>query len=252
MAEEKTETTKPGTITIRKDALWKYSTFALVGILVLGVIFFVLPDKSPTGAVIGAPSQQPNAPPTQQIQIDLSELEDAPSLGDPDAPVVMLEFSDYACPFCNKHHQQTQPLLDQNYIDNGQLRIIFLNFISVGSAEISSAPKCARELGGDDAFWKYHDALYDTIHIQKERPPSVASFERMAVESGVDGNAFMTCLNSGKYIQEVNSETALGRSLGVTGTPGFLVGNEANGFSLLSGAQPFSAFKAIIDAELAA
>src|SRR3989344_6322312 len=102
-------TQKSDTITIKKDALWKYSTFVLLGIVILGVIFFVLPNKSTPGNVVNQPGQLLPSEPTAKITV---ETDGAPIKGDKNAPVELVEFTDYECPFCARHFSQSGSAID--------------------------------------------------------------------------------------------------------------------------------------------
>lgn len=117
--ENKAENT--GTITIRKDAVWKYATFILLAVLILGAIVYMLPD-TPTGNVV-------NNNQGQQLpsRVEASVGDDA-ILGDPNAPVTIIEFSDYQCPFCQRFWSDTLPLIKSEYIDTGKVNFVYRDF----------------------------------------------------------------------------------------------------------------------------
>lgn len=236
------------TLTIRKDALWKYSTFLLLAILVIGAIFVFTGEKSTTMPV----AQQPTQLPSQPTQVKAS-ADDDPFLGDKKAKVEMIEFSDYQCPFCRKFWQDTYSQLKKDYVDTGKVQLAFKDFpldFHPGAPYYALAARCAREKGGDAGYFKMHDKIFQEQN--KLDGGTVAStvtyvgadtVKKWAKDIGYD---ISTCFDSGKYNTNIQTDAAYGQEVGVSGTPAFFV----NG-NLISGAQPYLAFKQAIDAELA-
>ncbi|MEK6915444.1 MAG: thioredoxin domain-containing protein [Nanoarchaeota archaeon] len=247
------ETQKNDTITIKKDTLWKYSTFILLGIVILGVVFFVLPGKSPTGNVVQQPGQQ--LPPTGgRVEVDIGN---SPALGSEDAPVTIVEFSDAQCPFCRKWKTETYPQLKKDYIDTGLVKLVYKDFplsFHEGAVPYAKASRCARDIGGDEAFFKMRDKIVDEQNAQEGG--TVKSTVPYPGDSVVKGWAkelgynIDSCLDSTKFESDIDADFAYGASIGIQGTPGFFVGSEDNDYQLISGAQPYSVFRQIIDAEL--
>ncbi len=243
---------KSDTITIKKDALWRYSTFALLGIVVLGVIFFVLGDKNPTGNVV---INNGNNLPSPSAKVEVS-ADDDPVLGDKDASVEIIEFSDYQCPFCRKFWTETLPSIQKDYIGTGKVKFVYRDFpLGFHPAAILSAEaaNCAREKGGDDAYFKMHDKIFqeqnildggdaNTGPVQSTVQFTAEDIKSWAKEIGYDIDS---CLDSGKYKDEIQKDLNDGSSAGVQGTPGFFVNGKP-----VSGAQPYSVFKQLIDSEL--
>ena len=238
-------------ITIRKDSLWKYSTFALLGMLLI-VAFFVFTDNrgSVTGNVIANPS------PTQPGQAERVEvkIQDAPLLGNKNAPVVVVEYSDFQCPFCRKLWQETIIPLKRDYVETGKVALYFKDFplsFHEGAETYAEAARCAREKGGDAGYWEMHDKIFQEQNIldggtvkSTVAYPGADTVKKWARDIGYD---IGSCLDSGKYKEAVQKDASEGAIDGVTGTPGTFVNGK-----LISGAQPYAAFKAAIDAELAA
>ena len=231
-------TEKSDSITIKKDDLWKYSTFALLAILVVGafVVFTTGGSSSPTGLAVDNPTVVPGEPSRVEASID-----DDPILGDPNAPVTIIEFSDYECPFCARFWSQTLPLIKSEYIDTGKVRLVYRDFpltsIHPMALPAAEAAECVQEQYGDEAYYEYHDVLFANYQFL-----SVDSMKQWAQELGYD---ISDCLDSGQMRSEVQKDLADGQSYGVTGTPGFIINGK-----LLSGAQPFPAFQQAIEAEL--
>ncbi len=169
-------------------------------------------------------------------------------LGDPDAPVTMVEFSDYECPFCKRHATQTLPLIQEKYIETGQLKMVFrdfpLGFHDPLATEQAMAAECVREQTDDETYFAYHDLIFETTNSNGRGMEKDQLYE-LADQVGVDKAEFTECLDSEKYKDEVAKDLADGQSAGVSGTPGFLINGQ-----LVSGAQPFSVFEQIIEAEL--
>ena len=177
--------------------------------------------------------------------VDL-EIGDAYFKGEVDAPVTIVEFTDYECPFCGRHFQQTMPLIIQNYVDTGKVKYVVMDFPltsihpeAVGAAE---AARCVGEQAGNTGYFEMHDKLFGNQQLLSD-----ASYKKWAREiTGVNGVQFDTCLDSGKYTEDVLADQAYGQTLGVQGTPASFVNGQ-----LVSGAVPYSQFEALIEAELA-
>ncbi len=188
--------------------------------------------------------------------VDVSVDDDA-VLGSKDAPVTIIEFSDYQCPFCRKFWVESFSSLKKDYIDTGKVKFVYRDFPLSSlhpSAEIAAeAAECVREKGGDVAYWKMHDKMFSEQNIidsgSADGPVGgTAQFTKDDLKKWAKaiGYDIGSCLDSGKYADEVAKDLADGSSAGVTGTPAFII----NGLRL-DGALPYSQFKQIIDAELA-
>jgi protein-disulfide isomerase len=159
--------------------------------------------------------------------------------GAKDAPVTIIEFSDFQCPFCKTANATVKQILDKY---PGKVRLVFRDYPLVSlhpqAPKAHEAARCAAEQG---KFWEYHDILFD-------RSPRMApaDLKQYAQELKLDPAAFAQCLDSGKYTAEVDKDVQEGSGLGITGTPSFFV----NGRQLV-GAQPMTAFQKLIDGELA-
>jgi protein-disulfide isomerase len=184
-----------------------------------------------------------NAPaaPTAPVSVTLAN---AAIKGDKNAPVTMLEFSDFECPFCGRFAQGTLPQIISDYIDKGKVKLAFRNF-PLGFHQYANtaalAAQCAREQGGDDMFFKFHDKVY-----ADQQDLNVDNLKKWAGELSLKMDQFNSCLDSKKYQSTIDADMKDGQSYGVNGTPAFFI----NGH-MISGAQPFDAFKTVIDQELA-
>lgn len=170
---------------------------------------------------------------------DMTQMvNDDPYLGEADAPIVIVEFSAYACPYCGRHFQQTFAPLLENY---GQyIRYVYRDFPSINpnvSFPAAMAANCANEQG---KFWQYHDTL---LNNQSLLAP--AYFVQVAEELGMDMDSFNSCFDDQKYYEEVNTDFYDGMALGISGTPSFYINGK-----FYSGAQPYQFFERVIQREL--
>ncbi len=192
------------------------------------------------------PTKQPSAP--VKISVD-----DDPIIGNPDAPITIVEFSDFQCPFCARFHTQTLPLIIEEYIEQGKVKLVFRDFpiqsIHPNALPASVAAECANE---QNKFKEMHDVLFENQNEwnKLETVDALSLFNQYATEIKLDEEQFDSCLSSGKYIPEIKKDLDDGRDYGVSGTPGFFIGNDELGYVELKGAQPFESFKKIIDAQL--
>ena len=159
--------------------------------------------------------------------------------GPKDAPVTIVEFSDFQCPFCKTATATIKQVLDKY---PGKVRLVFRDYpLASLHPQAPKAHEAARCAGDQAKFWEYHDVLF-------ERSPkaSLQDLKRYAQELKLDATAFDQCLDSGKYTAEVDKDFQEGVGLGLTGTPSFFI----NGKQVV-GAQPLAAFQRIVDSELA-
>lgn len=192
------------------------------------------------------PTKQPAAP------VKISADND-PVIGNSDAPITIIEFSDFQCPFCARFHTQTLPLLLEEYIEQGKVKLVFRDFpiqsIHPNALPASVAAECANEQG---KFREMHDMLFEKQNEwnKLETADALSLFSQYASNMQFEQNSFDSCLTSGKHIEEIKNDLNDGREYGISGTPGFFVGNDQVGYIELKGAQPFDSFKKVIDAQL--
>ena len=166
-----------------------------------------------------------------------------PTKGAADAPVVMVEFSDFQCGYCRLFWQETLPKIEEQYIRVGKVRFVYRHMAIRGEASVlaAQAASCAHDQG---KFWQYHDTLFSN---GSPLAFTSARLKRYATELRLDGKTFAACLDSGKYAEQVEAETILAHALGANGTPAFLLNGQ-----LAIGAYPFETFQHALDALLAA
>lgn len=212
------------------------SSIVVAGVIVAAAVVYVggLGRREPVPASPGSGTER-----TATIGAAAAELlGDDPTLGDPAAPVTIVEFSDFQCPFCGRFWQQTLPTIKEKYITTGKVKFVYRDFpiasIHSEAEKAAEAAECADEQG---KFWEYHDRIF-----QGQDELSVASFKRWATELGLDTNRFTECLDSGKYADEVAKDFQDGQAAGVTGTPTFFINGER-----LVGALPLAQFESAIE-----
>ena len=195
-----------------------------------------------------------NRLPTEQAMPPVKiSADDDPMIGDPNAPITIIEFSDFQCPFCARFHVQTLPSIYEEYIEQGKVKLVFRDFpiqnIHPNALPAAVAAECANEQG---KFKDMHDILFETQNQWNkiETVAALSLFSQYASDMQMDQEKFESCIASGKYIEEIRKDLEDGRDYGVSGTPGFFVGNDEIGYVELKGAQPFESFKKIIDAQL--
>jgi len=182
---------------------------------------------------------QPNNP-TTGAAIQVSKDDDA-ILGDENAPVTIIEFSDFQCPFCARFHSQTLPLLKSQYIDTGKVKFIYRDFpLSSIHPDAQKAAEAAECAGEQNAYYKMHDKIFEN-----QNSINTNSLKKYAEQLRLDLNKFNNCLDSGKMASEVQKDLDDGKSYGVTGTPAFFINGK-----FIEGAQPFETFKNLIEQEL--
>lgn len=159
--------------------------------------------------------------------------------GSLDAPIVVIEYSDYQCPFCRRHTESTQPVLDEKFVDTGQVRWVFRHFplnIHPQAPAAGVAAECAGEQG---QFWEMHELLFEDVASWSISEPN-PRFTELATELDLDTDEFSTCLVDESMMERINSDFADGRAF-VQGTPTFIVMHEGQG-RLIPGALPADTF----------
>ncbi len=174
------------------------------------------------------------------------ETGDAPRLGDDNAKVAILEFTDFECPFCARHHKQTFSKLDTNYVKTGKIQYIAMDFPLSFHRNAEAASITARCAGKQGQYWQMHHALFEN---QRQFSPSF--FKAQAAELELDAEKFSDCINDPEQKALVQKDFNMGKRFGVSGTPAFFIGRIKDGvmtdLQSLSGAQPYERFTRIVD-----
>lgn len=204
-----------------------------------------------SGAVLGQanPSAQEALPPEDNSPLTEEEwqqvlAEPAAVRGSADAPVVMVEFTDYQCPFCARHQSDTEPQLLTEYIETGKVRHVIRDLPLPFHTMADEAAQAARCAGDQGKYFEMHDVLFETQDVWGAAT-GVEAFAEAASSVGLNTATFDSCMSSGKYADAVAADLELATAVGASGTPTFFINSEK-----LVGAQPFASFKQVIDAKL--
>jgi protein-disulfide isomerase len=201
--------------------------------------------------LLARPQQQAQAPSAPQMPQNLTVKGDAIYvLGKSDAPLTLVEFTDYQCPFCGRFEQNTFPEIKKNYIDTGKLRLIVRDLPLEGlhpfALKAAQSVHCAGDQG---KFWEMKDVVF-----RNQNRLDADSLAGYAKELSLNDDTFKSCMADGKHLKEIGDEARYAQSLGITGTPTFILGKTAGDSvegQVIVGAQPLEAFSAAIDGMLA-
>lgn len=200
-------------------------------------------EGTPVGPFTLSPQQASNIP---GVTAGVTE-DGAPFRGDPQAPVVMVEYSDFQCPFCERHFQQTQPQLDETYVKEGKVRHVFKNFpltsIHPQAIPAAQAALCA---GVQGQFWPMHDLLFARQSEWAGNDQAAEVFRQFARELELDMDQYDACWAAQPFSEQIQAELSEGIERGVSGTPAFFINDW-----FISGAQPLAVFQSTIENALA-
>ena len=243
-------------------AWWKAGTGIFALLFLITVLMWTAQDK------------QPITEKTQQKESVEVTIDDDPILGDEDAPVTMIEFSDFQCPFCKQFSSETLPLLKQQYISTGKVRFVFRDYPlkelgHAWSTKAAEAAECAQNQG---KFWEMHDKIFEDQHVLSSLSREVQSPEEavtlvtltekgktryvdialvlnhlklLADELHLNMIRFNECLDTGKETTEVEKDKADAEKAGVKGTPTFFINGKQ-----ITGSLPLEQYQKIIEQEL--
>ena len=215
--------------------------------VVIVAVFFGMNTFGQEKELVLEEAEIPNT--TSQIGLSVFTENGSPYLGDPNAPITLVEFGDYQCFFCNKFFHDTEQKLLENYVDTGKVKIIFKDLTIIGPDSITAAhaAHCADDQG---LFWEYHDTLYNNWNGENNGWASSENLLRMAQDVGLNIDEFTDCMLNEIHTQIISASNADARTLGLTGTPAFFVIGSNNQVTKIPGAQPFDVFQKIFDSEL--
>ena len=194
---------------------------------------------------------RPKIPPRSPVPtVSEASIDDDPILGEKDAPLTLIEFSDYQCPFCGRFARDTLPLIKKEFIEKGKVRYVFRDFpvhrIHPQAQKAAEAAQCA---GGQDKYWEMHDLIFEN-----QKAMEVENLKGYAEGLGLNMKDFNKCLEDGRYAEEVMKDLAAGGRAGIRGTPSFILGRTTEDGTikgrLIIGAQPYQIFKTAIEALL--
>jgi len=193
------------------------------------------------------PTIQETGPP--KITMETFLANGSPILGNPNAPVTLVEFGDYQCKFCNVFFHSTEDDILKNYVETGRVKMIFKDYNIIGPDSISAShgAHCANDQG---LFWEYHDILYSNWTGENNGWASSENLVKFAQEIGLDMDEWSECTTNGSHSQTILASNEDARSLEITGTPAFFVIGPDGKTTRIFGAQPFEVFENIFEKEL--
>jgi protein-disulfide isomerase len=237
---EASPTVKEDTVTFKRSHFYSLLTvlaFAagvLLGYVVWGVDSPASTASQPSGAVVEVPDAEQAAIRRYNIP-----TEDAYAIGPADAPITIVEFSDYQCPYCRRWHDEVYEPLLAAY--PGKIRLVYRHFpLTSIHPDAFSAAEAALCAGEQAAYWPFHEKLFSSESLGN------STYIQYAQELGLNMSSFESCVNERKYQQVVDQDLNFAIDLGIRSTPTFFI----NGLAVV-GAQPLDVFKQVIDRELA-
>ncbi len=188
----------------------------------------------------------------QRGTVKLSDLrkDDPLVLGDPSAPLLIMEWGDYQCTYCHRFHQDTRDSVLSNFVATGKARFTFMDFTLNGPASVlaAEASYCASDQG---RYWEYHDELYNNWEGENTGWVNMQNLKKFASSVGLEAGAFDECLKTHKYEQMVINNYKFGQSIGISATPTFLVVDGEGKALVIRGAQPYETFDTVLSERLA-
>ncbi len=229
---------------------------AIAAIAIIGVFYAMSANGGTPFSVSDIKqSEHENAKPVltendtpQTISLSVLTENASPVLGDASAPITIVEFGDYQCFFCNKFFHDTENSIVENYIKTGKVKMLFKDFTIIGQDSVvaAHASHCAGEQG---KFWEYHDVLYNHWTGENNGWASSDNQLKFAKDLGLDVEKFTECNSSEKYMKMIQTSAKDAKTLGLTGTPGFIVIGANNKIVKIPGAQPYEVFVKVLDSK---
>ncbi|HVX01664.1 MAG TPA: DsbA family protein [Nitrososphaera sp.] len=234
------------------------TTTAIIAIVAVGVMVAVGVGMFFTASSTQKPSQdnqqQSDDEFARQVfqKMQTPTIASAPVLGNPDAPVTVVEFGDYLCTFCHRFHQDTKDKLLADYVQTGKAKFVFKDFpindqYDGGSSLGAQASYCAADQG---KYWEFHDYMYDNWGGERAGWVTKENMADYAQKAGVSNvEQFKSCLDSGKYAEMVKDNFNLAKTVGLNATPSFVVipADSSKPPVPIIGAQPYEAFQKVLD-----
>jgi protein-disulfide isomerase len=209
--------------------------------------------STPTPVAVGTGNNQPavagQPEPTGSTDAVRTVTSEDHIKGNPDAPIKIVEYSDFECPFCKRFHDTMNEVMDK-YGDSGEVAWVFRQFPleqlhPVKAQAVAVASECAAEQGGNDAFWKFTDGYFD-VTLTNNRTDIETVIPQLAKEAGLDQTAFQTCVESGKHDDHIAADIANAVETGGRGTPwSVMIGPDGKTYPI-NGAQPLAAIEQLI------
>jgi len=206
----------------------------IAGVIIAGAVVYkpgVTGTNTGTNTVVNQPAPSYEAP----------TVDDDVVLGDANAPVTVIIFGDYECPFCERLYQDAEKPMREDYVKTGKVKVVYRDYPLSFHPAAQPAAEAAECAGDQGKYWQYHDALFE-----QQATIETLDYIKLAGDIGLDKATFKTCTETHKFASEIAKDQADGDAAGVDGTPASFINGK-----LVSGAVSYATFKAAIDAALA-
>ena len=222
---------------------------AIIASITIVVVILGINDSWDKQELLIEPAPEIDQIEPTKITMDTFVLNGSPILGDPNAPITLVEFGDYQCHYCNVFFQSIEEDIIKNYVETGKVKMIFKDYNIIGpdSINASHGAHCANE---QELFWEYHDILYSNWTGENNGWASSSNLRIFADEINVNVDKWTECMNEKTHSKRIIDSNNDAKSLQLTGTPAFFIINSNGEVSKLFGAQPFEIFEKVFDKEL--
>lgn len=233
---------------------WFASTIGLAGIIVGYVLANAVNGvslPSPSAGNNGGTASVAAAVSSAPSNDTPADADNDPFIGESDAPITLIEFTDYQCPFCARHFTQTYPQIKKNYVDTGKVKYVTRDYplgFHPHAQKTAEAAECAHKQG---KFAEMHDKLFSTQSTWTNSSDIASVMKQYAKDIGLNSSQFDSCLDSGEMASEVSADQSDGAASGIDGTPGFWILGPDGQSQKISGAFPYATFQAAFDKMLA-
>jgi protein-disulfide isomerase len=258
------QTQDTDTITISRTGLWQgvaglFAVLFLASIVLQGAGIGLntntgSPAAPSQGTGDGGPTEAPSQPSGQQTSDVPASVGDDPVLGQEDAPVTLVKFTDFGCPFCQRWSDNTKPQLVSEYVESGDLKIVYKDSpipqLHPGAEQAHVAANCVYDQAGADAYYDYTDELYGIQNQFASRTGQSATDALVSTASDL-GYDISSCVENNTYDDEISEDKTEAENAALRGTPHFVVkASAADTGTPVRGAQPFSQFQQLIESQL--
>ena len=194
--------------------------------------------------------EKSSMPEPTKISEDVFLKNNSPILGNPNAPITLIEFGDFQCHYCNVYFQNIEPMIIENFVETGKVNVIFKDYTIIGPDSFDAAygAHCASE---QNKYWEYHNILFKNWAGENNGWAGKQNLVKFADDINLDLELFSECMNSTRYSDMINQSGVDAQTLGITGTPAFFILDRENGQVLtIIGAQPYEVFEKVFNSML--
>lgn len=241
---------------LKPNSLSVPASIIIAGVIIAGAIYFSSTQRATTVTTASAPqgqqpqaaAAQPQQPAAKPVDISKVNITGEPFVGNANAPVTVAEWYDYQCPFCKRFESDAVAQLMTDYVKTGKVKLVFKDFQFLG-ADSQTAGLASRAIWevAPDKFYDWHNAMFEKQDSENSGWGSKADVLALAKSFGIDTAKVDQLMTSkaAEYQKEMDADKAEGSGFGINGTPGTIIGKQ-----LISGAQPYSAVKQLVDLAL--